>query len=415
LRKTCSVGARDTIASVIRVGIRAVHGIRLIPSFLVSDDCRSRKNPKLSRTLPWRCEQLHTQRKKTKPSRTGCQVPQGFASGAEARLQRPRQGFGLPAIMLSAPCDSCDRVEGAFAQRAPDLARETIPILPIAGYHAFPWPGQTTGFEVGRAPPDRVTVTVMSKHMPVTPLWACLRAAARIVSLTLCGLGIALFLPPIIDGAAQKPSTASENAAQTGRHATTQAPQEATERAEVLGFRSARWGMTETQVKTAIQKDFNIAAEKVRVEENPSERTSVLNITVDELLESAGKAHVSYILGYSSKKLIQVNVAWGTAVDPQSRPERVVAAANQLLRLFLGSGYEPDTVVSNTPSRDGGIVVFQGQDADKHMTVLRLMSGKAPAAKQHRKDETRTSVALLLSYLQDARNPDVYRLKKGQF
>jgi hypothetical protein len=254
----------------------------------------------------------------------------------------------------------------------------------------------------------------------ISPFRRWTRPAARIRSWTLCGLGIAVFLSTIAEVAAQKPTTASDNAAQTGRqptgHATTQATQDATERAEVLGFRSARWGMTEPQVKTAIQKDFNISAEKVSVEENSSERTIVLTVTVDELLEAAGKARVSYILGYSSKKLIQINVAWGTTVDPQVKPERVVAAANQLHRLFLSSGYDPSTVISNTPARDGGIVVFQGQDAEKHMTVLRLNSGKAPVSKQQRKEDSRAvSVVLLLSYIQDARNPDAYRLKKGQF
>ena len=81
------------------------------------------------------------------------------------------------------------------------------------------------------------------------------------------------------------------------------------------------WGMTEAQVKAAILKDFNIAADKVQTEENSSERTTVLSITVNELLEGAGKARVSYILGYSSKKLIQVNVVWGTSIDPQAKPE----------------------------------------------------------------------------------------------
>jgi hypothetical protein len=195
---------------------------------------------------------------------------------------------------------------------------------------------------------------------------------------------------------------------------------EQVEQARVEGFRSARWGMTEAQVKAAILKDFNIAADKVQTEETSSERTTVLSITVNELLEGAGKARVSYILGYSSKKLIQANVVWGTLIDPQAKPERVVAAANQLRALFLSSGYDPATTASNVATGQGAITVFQGQDSEKHTTLLRLVSSPAPPpAKQRGKNDKNEAagphVALLLSYVQDAHNPDVYRLKKGQF
>jgi hypothetical protein len=35
---------------------------------------------------------------------------------------------------------------------------------------------------------------------------------------------------------------------------------------QVDGFRSARWGMSDAQVKAAIRKDFNIPPEKVQTE-----------------------------------------------------------------------------------------------------------------------------------------------------
>src|SRR5258707_6059839 len=39
----------------------------------------------------------------------------------------------------------------------------------------------------------------------------------------------------------------------------------------VEGFRSAQWGMTEPQVKAAISKDFKIAPDKIKSEENLAE------------------------------------------------------------------------------------------------------------------------------------------------
>src|SRR5438034_3647535 len=75
----------------------------------------------------------------------------------------------------------------------------------------------------------------------------------------------------------------------------------------VEGFRSAQWGMTEPQVKAAIAKDFKLAADKIKSDDNLAERTHVLTVVVPDLLEGAGAARVSYIFGYSTKKLIQVN------------------------------------------------------------------------------------------------------------
>jgi hypothetical protein len=189
------------------------------------------------------------------------------------------------------------------------------------------------------------------------------------------------------------------------------------ERVRVEGFRSARWGMTAADVKTAIRKDFNIPADKINAEANPAERTDVLTVNVPDLLEGAGTARVSYIFGFASKKLIQVNVLFGSSVDPQIAPDKIVAAANQLRQLFLDSGYQPETIVSNAKMGDGSILVFEGQDADKHTTVLRLASNAVvPASGRGGKEQKPVlTTTLSLSYVLDTRNPDIYRLKKGQF
>src|SRR6185437_5518871 len=74
---------------------------------------------------------------------------------------------------------------------------------------------------------------------------------------------------------------------------------------QVQGFRGAHWGMDANEVKAVIRKDFGIAPDKIQAEENASERTSVLSITVPNLIDGAGKARVSYIFGFTTKKLIQ--------------------------------------------------------------------------------------------------------------
>lgn len=195
-----------------------------------------------------------------------------------------------------------------------------------------------------------------------------------------------------------------------------QQPAAPAETAHVDGFRSAKWGMTEAQVKAAIHAEFNIAEDKLKSTENLSEKTQVMTITVPNLLEGAGTAQVSYIFGFSTKKLIQVNVLWSTLVDPQATAQQVLAAADQLRLLFLRSGYDPKTVASNVRSPDGAILVFEGQDADKHTTILRLATGTATPTERDGKPGKAVEVAALsLSYILDAQDPDIYHLKKGQF
>lgn len=224
--------------------------------------------------------------------------------------------------------------------------------------------------------------------------------------LTAAVLAFALLLPPVVRAqAAAAPADTSS----------AQPPAGGGETARVEGFRNAKWGMTEAEVKAAITAEFKIAADKLKTEPNPNERTAVLTVQVPDLIEGAGVARISYIFGYTTKKLIQVNLVWGTPVDPHTKAEGVVAAANQLRDLFLNAGYEPSTIIANARANDGEVIVFQGQDADKHTTLLRLVSAQPPPEKDAKKEKPQAVTALFLSYILDTKTPDIFRLKKGQF
>jgi hypothetical protein len=231
----------------------------------------------------------------------------------------------------------------------------------------------------------------------------CLRAAL---------IAAALLSVPTVVSAETSPAAKPTDAPPAG------APQQAAPvaPAHIDGFRSAKWGMTDAQVKAAIRSDFNITEDKLKSSDNLAEKTQVLTASVPDLVEGAGTAQVSYILGYASKKLIQVNVLWSTALDPQATPQKIVAAADQLRVLFLRSGYDPATVAANTKMPDGSILVFQGQDADKHTTVLHLATGTVtPTDKDGKPAKPVEVAALTLSYILDGREPDIFRLKKGAF
>jgi hypothetical protein len=174
------------------------------------------------------------------------------------------------------------------------------------------------------------------------------------------------------------------------------------------GFRSATFGMTEQQVRNAIRKDFNLSGGKVKAEENPVEKTTILTVTVPDLLPDAGPARVAYILGFKSKKLIQVNLLWGTPVAAETRPEKLREAADALGRYFLGLDFPRENVIANTRLKDGTWVVFQGADAQKHTAVLRFAESAAA-------DGKRPAAMMTLFYIQNPENPDVFRIGRGQF
>ena len=98
------------------------------------------------------------------------------------------------------------------------------------------------------------------------------------------------------------------------------------------GFRSAKFGMDEKQLLRAISKDFRIPKTKIKNLTNPIEKITALEVTVPKLLAFGGPARVQYILGYKSKKLVNVSVLWGegrgdTPYTPREPlPERGVLA-----------------------------------------------------------------------------------------
>lgn len=177
------------------------------------------------------------------------------------------------------------------------------------------------------------------------------------------------------------------------------------------GFRSARFGMTDAEVRKAIEKDFKLKGEEVKEKPNPAERTTVLAVKVPDLLPGGGTAEVAYVLGYETKKLIQVSVSWSKATDEKLTPEQLFSNSSVLRAHFLTEGFRPDTIASNMPINNG-ILVFRGSDANDH-TVMLILQGTTSEGANNQKILTPT--ALLLFYAADAKTPDVYRLPAGSF
>jgi len=188
-------------------------------------------------------------------------------------------------------------------------------------------------------------------------------------------------------------------------------PAETQPTARVIGFRSARFGMTESEVRTAITNDFPAQAETVAVEVNAVERTTILALSVPDLLPDAGIARVGYVLGYRNRTLIQAQVVWGRPADTIVVSGSLVAAARLLENHLNDMGFPSENVVAEAELPNGDILVFRGVDSDGRMTTV-VLSGDVDTVGGKRR---MTPTTLRLSYILDPKKPDVFRLDRGAF
>ena len=181
----------------------------------------------------------------------------------------------------------------------------------------------------------------------------------------------------------------------------------------VGGFRQARFGMSEPELLAAIRRDFPTAAPSRR-STHPRERTTILAVMAKELLPGAGEAQIFYILGYTSRRLIQVNIVWSGNDRDAARNEAIVAAANTL-RDHIEAQYPAsrNAVVANQPVAQNAILVLRVSQADGRMILL-LLSGVATAGRPAR-SLTTPPFTLQLCYIRDHEHPDIFRIGPGRF
>ncbi|MCZ6764986.1 MAG: hypothetical protein O7C63_08650 [Alphaproteobacteria bacterium] len=181
------------------------------------------------------------------------------------------------------------------------------------------------------------------------------------------------------------------------------------------GFRSARFGMDAPAVRQAIAADFGVAAQNVSESRHSVERTKVFTIAVNDLVPDSGPASVVYIFGFQSERLIQVNVIWGSPVDPAPDAQKLVATSTILRNFFLEKSFPPESVIADVALTDEVLVVYQGSDAGGRAILLTLT---APLAADQPDDSTvfdMSRLSLALSYISEPTNPDVFTLPADDF
>jgi len=174
------------------------------------------------------------------------------------------------------------------------------------------------------------------------------------------------------------------------------------------GFRSAKFGMKESEVMRAITKDFKVSKSKVKQSVNPLEQTINLEVTVPKLIEVGGTAKIGYLLGHKSKKLMQVNMVWGSGLGKKVDVKDIISTANLLRSHFTKKRHQKEGFAVNLKVNDAMTIVFRGKDKKGRMAILSLTNPKVKKGED-------TKISLKLSYILDAKNPDILSLKEGDF
>lgn len=182
--------------------------------------------------------------------------------------------------------------------------------------------------------------------------------------------------------------------------------------AQINGYRSAEFGMTEEEVRQAIATDFGIGADGVRVQNNERQKTKVLQIATDRFSAQVADhlAIVSYIFGYSSQRLIEVKVVWGTDITPDFSAADFNTKAALLRTRLRDQNFEPAMVREGVAMEDGSQLLFQGEDNKGRGVILIMREIQREVAGEGEGAEPRqeTTYRLLLSYVESLRNPDIF-------
>lgn len=183
----------------------------------------------------------------------------------------------------------------------------------------------------------------------------------------------------------------------------------------ITGFRSARWGMDEGQVREAIAADFGIPGTDIVTFTNPEEATTVLAAELPALSPGPGPATVYYVLGATSNKLVHINVIWVTSDAPTDEERTHVAVAGmQLANYFSALHWKPDGAVAGVSLAPGEVLTFAGVDpADAGVQVI--VSG-VPMTDEEGIPVPPTGPAMLhISYSARFGAPDIVVVEPGSF
>jgi hypothetical protein len=188
---------------------------------------------------------------------------------------------------------------------------------------------------------------------------------------------------------------------------------------EVTGFRDARFGMTEPEVRAAVTKSFGIKSADIKTTPNPTEGTTLLIVQVESLEPGPGPAAVTYIFGHKSKRLVQVNVVWGdNTLKNSPDANAIIGAGTRLERYFQGFSWRKDATRVGVPVGENAVVLFAGEDEKKGAVRLVVDGIKYQLnreGQQTTSPDPKGAPKLIINYIADRDNPDIAKIEPGKF
>ena len=204
----------------------------------------------------------------------------------------------------------------------------------------------------------------------------------------------------------------AQSLAQTDKAAASPAVTDTNPGPAIDGFRNAKFGMSQTQVRSAIESEFKIPASAIVQTENQLQHTAVLSVQIPNLVPSGGAAAVSYVFGYQSHKLIEVNILWSPEIDPNTTPAMLYQDGESLQQYFAGEGFPADRSTGNVTTPNG-VLLFRATDTTGN-AVLLILSGTITKNPKNGKSLLNPTT-LTLAYAANPSHPDVFQLAKGSF
>jgi hypothetical protein len=129
------------------------------------------------------------------------------------------------------------------------------------------------------------------------------------------------------------------------------------------GYGRARWGMTLAGIKALIALDFPEAVATLKQHLDPVTLAPRVEIQVPSLPQGPGRAHIVYLFGGPSLRLVGVSLHWVTDGDPS--PEQrlpLVQAATKLAAQMLTYRWAGSSTMRGAVRGPGALLLFSGRD-----------------------------------------------------
>ncbi len=184
----------------------------------------------------------------------------------------------------------------------------------------------------------------------------------------------------------------------------------------IEGFRSAKFGMTKSQVVDAIKKDFKVSDAKIIRDTNIENGTDLLVVKQPSLSAFASPTTISYIFGYESKRLTTINVEIVNASkEANAQGSFLNTAINKLVPYFKENDLSAYKVIDSAALEKENVVVLFGllPKSKTHPQALEIALSNVSVTQKDKqvivdvKKDSEQPMVLRISYVKDLENIDI--------